>query len=399
MLTVKTTWRLLLFSAFIIALGTACESGSGAKEIVEPGIDGKTDIFDTVRNMDRLEMNGEATAEFTSDFEFHAYPFIVGPSSQVTLEVTQRGSSRGLDTTMFLYGPRAEDYSWGDRIGFDDDSGWGDLSRIEAMDLTEAGEYLVVIGTALGDGRGDYRLTLTCTAETCESTEVSIFDTCPEATQDVIDDCVEDTLSEDDYYGETTRGEAFELCLTDYAYDYLWDVLCDSRSNEEWCVAGSELFFDRMLPACREEIGADYLPVEPTVELTSATTSDDLDSLVDDIDCDACWAEINAFTYEAMDTQPSLEGIATSAAARLFDGPMSYDGEVAVEDMQYTLERFMMDEFIDLAIERAGSSNYEIAELSTSYYVAAGAEEWLSIFVLSFDNRYVLTLSVAEGEV
>ena len=118
---------------------------------------------------------GEGAArggEFTEDGKggsFHAYELEVAAGAKLGLEVTQRGTSRGLDTTLYVFGPHDEAGGWGDAVvAYDDDDGWGELSRIRGLELIQGGTYLVVVGTYSGREAGRYRLVASCEDGQCE---------------------------------------------------------------------------------------------------------------------------------------------------------------------------------------------------------------------------------------
>ena len=113
-----------------------------------------------------LGWDAPVEGELRQDLEYHAYTFEVKAGSRFTLEITQKGSSMGLDTMMLLYGP-ADGEGQRERLAVDYDSGWGGLSKLEGMTVEHSGMYVVTVGTASGLDRGRYRLALTCDAGNC----------------------------------------------------------------------------------------------------------------------------------------------------------------------------------------------------------------------------------------
>ncbi|MFP2906302.1 hypothetical protein ACLESD_14805, partial [Pyxidicoccus sp. 3LFB2] len=82
---------------------------------------------------------------------------------------THLGSSMYLDTGLFVYGPRRADGSYGTTLlAQDDDSGYGQLSRISSVALT-GGEYLVVVSSGTGAGKR-FRLQADCVSGGCATT-------------------------------------------------------------------------------------------------------------------------------------------------------------------------------------------------------------------------------------
>ena len=156
-----------------IAIGMAlagCVGGAEGKGAPgdDPLADGKADVATRLTMGPLLALGGEVTGAFTADLQFFGHGFAVRPDSSVTLDVRRTGSGRGLDSTLYVYGPRGADGSFGDEwIAFDDDSGYAALSRLVGVHLVAGGEYLAVIGTYGNDGRGAYRLSLECDDDDC----------------------------------------------------------------------------------------------------------------------------------------------------------------------------------------------------------------------------------------
>jgi 5'-nucleotidase (lipoprotein e(P4) family) len=99
------------------------------------------------------------------------YVFYAGEGTRVTLEVTQGGSTPGLDTVLKVYGPRLADGTYPKTLATDEDSGYGKLSKIRDLTITIPGFYLAEVSfseaTMPADGK-KARLKLACTG-TCDS--------------------------------------------------------------------------------------------------------------------------------------------------------------------------------------------------------------------------------------
>lgn len=109
------------------------------------------------------------TSDFVGAGQLHTYELAVGAQAELSLEITQRGSSRGLDSILYVFGPRDADGQYPPTIvAYDDDRGWGALSRIRPLTLAAEGTYLVVVGTFSVRQRGNYRLEATCLGASCE---------------------------------------------------------------------------------------------------------------------------------------------------------------------------------------------------------------------------------------
>ena len=135
---------------------------------------GKADASGLISQEGALEVGDEAArgAEFDGKGRFFAYELEVVDGAELTLEVTQKGSSRGLDTTLYVYGPRDEQGGWDEgAVAYDDDAGWGRLSRIRGFAPEAAGTYLVLVGTYSSKDSGRFRLAATCDNDRCTASE------------------------------------------------------------------------------------------------------------------------------------------------------------------------------------------------------------------------------------
>jgi hypothetical protein len=225
--------------------------GSGEKELVEPSLEGNHDISECIDEKGKIEFGQAVQGEFTEDLEFHGYRFMASAGADISLQVTQKGTSRGLDTTLWIYGPRAQTGGFGDAcIHRDDDSGRGACPRLKGVGLGANGEYMAVVGTADGTGRGVYRLELFCLKNNC--TEVEI-DHCPEDLKQDFRDCVDEVETESEH--QTTGLEALDLCLTDHAGGiYRYNCELGWHAPPEWCLVNAADFADRLVPLCRVEL-------------------------------------------------------------------------------------------------------------------------------------------------
>lgn len=178
---------------------TACFSDSepskGAPELSPD----KADIIGgDVREHGRLSFGGESFGEFVVEDQLDGYIFSAEKGSLITLDNSNRGTARRLDSTLFLYGPRNESgFFPGEHLAFDDDSGWGLHARIKNFTLPERGEYKVVIGTYAGADRGRYRLALSCAGESCVipcDQSCGHEDSCSGQICDSLDGCVPEEI-------------------------------------------------------------------------------------------------------------------------------------------------------------------------------------------------------------
>jgi endonuclease I len=125
-------------------------------------------VGDEVHQNGRLSLGGEVFGEFVEDGQLEGYFFTAEAGSVVTIDNTNRGTTRILDTTLFVFGPADDAGYYGvEPVGVDDDSGWGAHAKIAGLAIPSRGDYLVVLGTSQNTGRGRYRLELACQGGSC----------------------------------------------------------------------------------------------------------------------------------------------------------------------------------------------------------------------------------------
>ncbi len=257
--------RLLLLSlaSLLVACGATDDSVEPVDkgDLTSPPIDGKADISDRVVDGGPLAFGPEAAVSgvFDEDLQFFGWHLHVRDGSSVTLDVTQKGSSRGLDTTLYVYGPKTPAGGYGaTALAFDDDEGWGTLSRLRELSLPSAGEYLVVVGTYNGRGRGNFRLEATCLTGDCtpETPPDPVVTDCHPAIASAILACVEDQANDPDYDPSvTTRLDLIEACADAEPVAPAWDELCaQSNPPQDVCGSSFEQFATTYLPACGREL-------------------------------------------------------------------------------------------------------------------------------------------------
>jgi hypothetical protein len=217
--------RLLHWSACVLILSGCSDRG----DPLFPDLgDGKADVADRVDLKGALAWEVPVDGEMTEDLEFHGYTLEARAGAVATVEVTQAGSSRSMDSALFVYGPRSDSGGYGtEAIAFDDDSGWGRLSRLRDLVLDEGGTYLVGVGTHDGRGRGRYRLEASCPDGDCAPDP----STCDGATADAVLACVADALATAEA-GTMDPITALDLCAVDSPAcrweldDGLYDEMC-----------------------------------------------------------------------------------------------------------------------------------------------------------------------------
>jgi len=263
--------RLLLPLLALLPLA-ACDQPADEADggIVEPSVDGKSDEFSGVEDGGTIRFGETIDGTFDEDFQFFEYSFRAREDAVLDIEITQAGSSQGLDTTLFLYRNDA-DGGAPSRIAVDDDEGWGALSRIEGFRLYAEGEYTIVVGTKGGTGRGNFRLSLGCDSGECapETPQAE----CHPFFQEALQECFVE-IGQYDYEFETPAFELVADCR-DWAQDSTESICPDD--DEPLCFDSTPAF-----DACMAVWEAEY--VRPATNLTG-TSGEGLDALQE-----AVWA-------------------------------------------------------------------------------------------------------------
>jgi uracil-DNA glycosylase len=195
--------------AGLLLLGLAAGCGAGSS----PGGfgAGKLDDLSDASVVGTLDFDAPVTGEFLEDGQRFAWEFGAARDSAITLEVTQLGSSRGLDTTLTVFGRSGASEAPWTPIAFDDESGFGQLSRIRALELgTGFTHYLVVVATADGTAGGRFRLQLVCDTGNCALPDLDLKHRIPPAWRELVSAQVEadsfrelESFLEREYAGET----------------------------------------------------------------------------------------------------------------------------------------------------------------------------------------------------
>jgi hypothetical protein len=241
--------------SFVLILLAAGCSEKGAP-VDPPMSGGKADISDRVPVLGALALGGEVRGEITEDLEFHGYTLEVRAGAVVELDIPNQGSSRNLDSTLFVYGPASAAGAYGtEAIAYDDDSGWGQHSRLSDLELADGGRYLVVVGTFDGMGRGRYRLTATCESGECGPVSTG---QCHPVIADDIRACVVDFMSDPDNW-QTTELEAVELCGDAEPVADAYDEVCAGATPPDFCDGTYEEFALEHLPICIFELQGEVL--------------------------------------------------------------------------------------------------------------------------------------------
>lgn len=144
-------------------------SESAQSLISAPPVPASGDIADGMMHVGTVAVGGSQQDGTPALPGYYGYRVQVQAGSQLKLEVTHLGSSMYLDTGLFLYGPKDSSGSYGSTVlAQDDDSGYGQLSKVGLVTLPQGGEYLAVVGFTNGAGK-KFRLQVDCVGGACVS--------------------------------------------------------------------------------------------------------------------------------------------------------------------------------------------------------------------------------------
>jgi hypothetical protein len=251
---------LLATSLAISGLLTACgDAGDDAQTepIPEPVLtdDAKADVVDRVAMRGDLAFGATVDGAFTEDLQFDAWRLVAKGGARVSLEVTQAGTARSLDSVLFVYGPKEASGYGTAALARDDDSGWGPHPRLRDLVLPKTGEYLVVLGTRDGQGRGKFRLAATCPGGDCTAPVLPLPTTCPPAVATGLIDCAaEQTTDTSVPLAMRPRPEeALDTCLDAEGFAGPWDAAC-AASPLDACALPYEDAWRGVSAVCREAL-------------------------------------------------------------------------------------------------------------------------------------------------
>ncbi|HEU0035282.1 MAG TPA: proprotein convertase P-domain-containing protein [Kofleriaceae bacterium] len=230
----------------VVLVVAAC---SGDGPLVRPTLGGgAADGVDDVTFRGTLALGTPVDGAFTANGQFDGYYLDVRAGAEVKLEITHGGSSMKLDTTLFVFGPeRAGGYP-DDELAFDDNAGYGKLSKLTTT-LSEEGRYAVVVGTHDGKGRGRYRLVPTCLSGDCAPLGGLPLGACPAPVLAAMRTCVDGNVGP--YEPLVPHMNAAEQCADADVLAPVYDAECAAGG---FCEATFEAFYDRYAAACTRDV-------------------------------------------------------------------------------------------------------------------------------------------------
>ncbi len=245
--------RVRAVAASLLLLTACADEGAERGAPVEPpsALGGKADVSERVTLRGALDFGEAATGEMTEDLQFDAYTFAARAGAVVDLEITQRGTTRRIDTTLFVYGPGVGGSFGTTALAADDDSGWGPHARLRGLTLDAGGTYLEVVGTHDARGRGSYRLALDCPGGDCAPAPQPEPSACPELIAQRVEACVADQLS--DTEAGWTAPDAFEACLDAEPFAVGYDAQC-AAAPVPACDLPYEQAWSALVGPCRDAL-------------------------------------------------------------------------------------------------------------------------------------------------
>jgi hypothetical protein len=107
------------------------------------------------------------TQTFEGTARVHIYTMALREGAEVSFETTQKGSNRGIDTSLFVFAPQQDTGAAVNVIASDGDSGWGKLSRIESFTAPAEGTYTVWVMKENTTSPNRYRVKAECLSDAC----------------------------------------------------------------------------------------------------------------------------------------------------------------------------------------------------------------------------------------
>jgi hypothetical protein len=379
----------------------APEAGESTQSVLyPPPAPPSGNIVDATAFLGPLNLNSAVQAQFTTNPQYFSFAFQVVAGAQVKLEVTHLGSSMYLDTGLFVYGPKNAAGSYGTTVrAQDDDSGYGQLSKLASLSLSQGGEYLVVVSTGTGAGK-KFRLQLDCLNGACAApVDPLLYDACDLDVATRIEVCVQARVEEPDpVLGRPmTAAEAYAACTgADDAHAAFLDV-CGAGSTTPWCPGGEQAFTSRMWPVC-QSFYRYYYGLGP-FEVTDLPVSSGLAAALaaGNTRCDTGenWCDGLLDTYKVpgvASVPPSKDVVALAAAyaslGELFDYHRFMRWPYPADETWAWFQQYYghwWPELSQVMVSELGRGALpQVAHYYTDYPVAPGANEYHHVFVFYF---------------
>lgn len=294
----------------LMLAGCDGDAGKGAPPSIDAGA-GKADILDRVDERGPLAFGGSRAGTLTMDGEYHAYRVSARAGARITFDNSNGGTARDLDSVLYLFGPGTDTGFGSEALAVDDDSGWGRHGRIQDFVVEIAGEYLLVIGTFDGRGRGKYRVTAECGEGECDFVPLpTLASACHAAILTDIETCVDGlTVNADPEEGPMPVADAIAMCSDAEPIADAHDAICADEGAPSFCTLDYEQFTYHMVPVCMGEVA--FAHRANVLGLKAETTDDSLADLAAAGCGLGCTLTIRTFTYPSF-MVGTLEGVVGS---------------------------------------------------------------------------------------
>lgn len=249
---------------------TACESGGGGESepadkpaseqaaAVAPQFSGKADVK-APPVLGSLAFGEAQASTFAALNEWHSWTLDAEAGAEARIEITQKGTSKTLDTLLMVYAPDGKGGYLPQPVAVDDDSGWGRQSRL-TLRFEAPGEHLVLVGSWWSLGTGAYRLSASCLSDSCAPTADPAADPsaaeCPQEVLTEMKRCVDGLrFDEDDERVRLLHADEEAALCTDAEYGgQVYDAVCIFGEGGAFCDGNFESFAANVLPACEEPL-------------------------------------------------------------------------------------------------------------------------------------------------
>ncbi len=382
----------LIAGVVAMAAFAACGDDGNTDVLIEPVLDGKSDVTSRVDIKGNMRFGDALAGSFTEDLEFHAYTFAAADGASVVAEITQLGSSRGLDTTLFLYGPNNGSGYGSSALVRDDNDGWGALSKLSAERL-EAGSYLLVVGTKDTAGRGDYRIELTCASGECAPKVVVDLATCPADLEYYFEECIADDV----FDSQSSPQDAWEYCRDNIDVVDLYETFCNGSADDaDFCSVGETVFANEILGVCADQFDAIHVPPTTDLDVIQWPISDEMDDLLlaaYDGCSDYCTVEGFAVKYDTAKFDPTIDEVVNTIIGQL-DAPVPYGndgGERPRADFESELSVLeIRDEMLAEMKTWFSSDTFIVGSASGSAQPWAGVDLYATAWVVVYPDSGIV---------
>lgn len=290
---------LLCVVASVSALAACGADEEASQAQAERPSFGKEDSLGGVQEIVGLGPGESYEHSFTENFQFFGFPLAVAPGGVVDVEVTQRGSSRGLDTTLFIYGQVNGEWK---ELVYDNDDGWGALSKIVKFEVRDNFDALIaVVGTLDAKGRGNFRLQVSCVDDSCERLYDDTFlDICEDEMAYRLGECVYQSIDQQAEYNEEIARDAIFFCTEVEQQEKIWNSVCQVEGDApDFCQAGFEKYHAVMVPDCGVKTLHSY-GVDTNATVALGEVSQEVAQLVNEYGCveEACQKAVTLYRYQ-----------------------------------------------------------------------------------------------------